>query len=78
MNYSRCLHKSVVVNNKLFVIAGGTDTNEVYYSAFKKFTVLKPSFDLYDIRSHFCVAAFSIDHTRISTEVAKIKNRKEF
>ena len=27
MNYSRCLHKSVVVKNKLFVIAGGININ---------------------------------------------------
>ena len=36
MNYSRCLHKSVVVKNKLFVIAGGTYINEVYDSNTKK------------------------------------------
>ena len=62
MNYSRCLHKSVVVKNKLFVIAGGTNINEVCDSASKKFTILKPSFNLYDIRSNLFVAAFSIGH----------------
>ena len=62
MNYSRCNHKSVVVKNKLFVIAGGTDINEIYDSASKKFTVLKPSFSLYDIRERYPLAAFSIGH----------------
>ena len=60
MNYSRCHHKSVVVKNKLFVIAGGTDISEVYESTSKKFTVLKPSFDLYDIREKHPFAAFNI------------------
>ena len=60
MNYSRCSHMSVVLNNKLFVIAGGTDISEVYESTSKKFTVLKPSFDLYDIREKHPFAAFNI------------------
>ena len=62
MNYSRCLHKSVVVKNKLFVIAGGTDINEVYESTSKKFTVLKPSFNLYDITTNEPFAVFSVGH----------------
>ena len=63
MNYSRCQHKSVVVGKKLFVIAGGTDINEVYDSTSKKFTVLKPSFSLYDIRENYLLAAFSVENT---------------
>ena len=62
MNYSRYLHKSVVVTNKLFVLAGGTDINEVFDSTSKKFTILKPSFHLYDIRKNYPFAAFKISH----------------
>ena len=66
MNYSRCYHKSVVVKNKLFVLAGGTDINEVYDSTSKKFTVLKPSFSLYDINSNDPIAAFNVGHKLFS------------
>ena len=62
MNYSRCRHKSVVVKNKLFVIAGGTNINEVYDSTSKKFTVLKPSFSLHNIRKNCPFAAFKVSH----------------
>ena len=60
MNYSRCRHKSVVVKNKLFVIAGGIDTNEVYDSTSKKFTVLKSFLNLHNMHSYSPFAAFSI------------------
>ena len=62
MNYSRCLHKSFVVKNKLFVIAGGTDINEVYDSTSKKFAVLEPSFSLYKIRENYPFAVFSVGY----------------
>ena len=62
MNYSRCRHKSVVVKNKLFVIAGGTNINEVYDSTSKKFTVLKPSFSLSNTRENCLYVAFSVGH----------------
>ena len=60
MNYSRCLHKSLVVKNKLFVIGGGTDINEVYDSTSKKFTVLKPSLDVLNIRENYPFAVFKV------------------
>ena len=60
MNYSRSYHKSVAVKNKLFVIGGQTHINEVYDSTSKNFAVLKPSFDLYDIRENNPFAAFNI------------------
>ena len=41
MNFSRCCHQSVVVNNKFYVIGGGTEVSEVYDSTCKKFTALK-------------------------------------
>ena len=53
---------SVVVKNKLIVIAGGTQINEVYDSNSKKFTILKPSFNLYDIRENYPFAAFKVSH----------------
>ena len=62
MNYSRCSHMSVVINNKLFVIAGGTDINEVYESTSKKFTALKPSLGLYNIGKNYPFAVFKISH----------------
>ena len=62
MNYSRCLHMSTVVNNKLFVIAGGTDINEVYDSNSKKFTILKTSFGLYKNSENYLFAAFKVSH----------------
>ena len=62
MNYSRCQHKSVVVKNKLFVLAGGSDINEVYDSSSKKFTVLKPSLGLYNMRENCIFAAFKVSH----------------
>ena len=62
MNYSRYCHKSVVVKNKLFVIGGGTSINEVYDSTSKKFAILKPSFNLYDIRENYLYAAFKVSH----------------
>ena len=62
MNYSRCLHKSVVVKNKLFVIAGGTNINEVYDSTTKNFAILKPSLNLYDITSNHPFATFKVSH----------------
>ena len=62
MNYSRCCHKSLVVKSKLFVIAGGTNINEVYDSTSKKFAVLKPPLDLYNMRVSFLFAAFNVCH----------------
>ena len=41
MNFSKCSHQSVVINNKFYVIGGGTEVSEVYDSTCKKFTVLK-------------------------------------
>ena len=39
---TRCRHQSVAVNNKLFVIGGGTEKCEVYDSACGKFVAIKP------------------------------------
>ena len=41
MNFSRCCHQSVVINNKFYVIGGGTEVSEVYDSTCKKFTALR-------------------------------------
>ena len=41
MNFSRCCHQSVAINNKLYVIGGGTEVSEVYDSTCKKFNSLK-------------------------------------
>ena len=63
MNYSRCSHQSLVVKNKLFVIAGGTPINEVYDSTSKSFAVLKQSLGLYNINSiKHPFAAFKVSH----------------
>ena len=62
MNCSRFLHKSVSVKNKLFVIGGGTYTNEVYDSNSKKFTFLQPLINLHIMVSYTPFAAFSIGH----------------
>ena len=40
MNFSKCSHQSVVINNKFYVIGGGTEVSEVYDSTCKKFTAL--------------------------------------
>ena len=62
MHYSRCCHKSVVVKNKLFVISGGTNINEIYDSTSKKFAILRPSMDLYDLRENYPIAIFKVSH----------------
>ena len=61
MNFSRCCHQSVVINNKFYVIGGGTEVSEVYDSTCKKFTVLKkPVMQVHKKLLIDPVAAFSI------------------
>ena len=41
MNLTRCRHGMVAVHQKMFVIGGGTEVNEVFDSTSERFTVLK-------------------------------------
>ena len=60
MNFTRCKHVMVAVHNKLFVIGGGTEQNEVYDSTSGRFTVLKPPLSLHDTRENNAYSCFSV------------------